>query len=87
MSEYLLSVARKTRLEIPILATRGVSEFLRTGRAPRLSIVGEVPLAGPPTAVEPEYQPAVEAVVSALLDWQMLDGYEVPNIVVESMGV
>jgi len=69
-------------------ATRGVSEFLKTGRAPQLSIVGEVPPdRTPPTAVEPEYQEAVEAVVSALLDWQMLSGEEVSNIVVDSMGV
>ena len=40
-------------------ATRGVSEFLQTGRAPQLSIVGEVPPDGtPPTAIDPEHNRA-----------------------------
>ena len=52
-------------------ATRGVIEYVQTGRAPLLSICDDGPF------IEQQYRRAIEAVAGALLDWEMLGGGEV----------
>ena len=61
-------------------ATRGVIEYVQTGRAPLLSICDDGPF------INEHYSHAIEAVAEALRGWQMLDGYEVERIV-ESIRV
>lgn len=61
-------------------ATRGVFEYLRTGEAPQLSICADRPV------TDDRYARAVEAVTEALLDWEILDGYEVGEIVEANLG-
>jgi hypothetical protein len=56
-------------------ATRGVIEFVQTGRAPLLSICDDGPF------IEQQYRRAIEAVAEALLDWEMLSGDEVVGII------
>ncbi len=56
-------------------ATRGVIEYVQTGRAPLLSICDDGPF------IEHQYRRAIEAVAEALLDWQMLGGCEVEGII------
>ena len=61
-------------------ATRGVIEYVGTGRAPLLSICDDGPF------IEQQYRRAIEAVAEALLDWQMLGGDEVAGIIESVMG-
>ena len=55
-------------------ATRGVYEYLITGKAPQLSICADRPV------TDDRYAGAIEAIAEALLNWEMLDGHEVERI-------
>ena len=56
-------------------ATRGVIEYVQTGRAPLLSICDDGPF------IEQQYRRSIEAVAEAMLDWEMLAGNEVASII------
>ena len=59
-------------------ATRGVVEYMQTGRAPLLSICDDGPFA------KEHYSRAIEPVAETLLDCEMLSGDEVA-VIVESV--
>jgi hypothetical protein len=61
-------------------ATRGVIEYVQTGRAPLLSIRDDGPV------INEHYGRAIGAVAETLLRWQMISGEEVAEIV-ESVRV
>ncbi len=54
-------------------------EYVRTGRAPQLSICADAPV------LEDDFSQAVEAVAEVLLNWQMLDGDEIERVVEAGM--
>jgi len=61
-------------------ATRGVIEYVLTGEAPQLSICADRPV------TDDRYGRAIDAVAETLLDWEMLDGEEVENVVEANLG-
>jgi hypothetical protein len=56
-------------------ATRGVIEYVQTGRAPLLSICDDGPF------IAEQYRRAIEAVAETLLGWGMLSGEEFERVV------